>query len=116
MEEIFSEKDNNCFSLTLAEEFYSPEAITAAAQKFTGKCAIAIQSMHNSGCRVLFACSGHSDKDELKKIALEFSNELIEQQLRVKLEARFGNMRDLIVRQAFLPISNLQSALQHEIQ
>ena len=111
MKDIVSEKDSNSVYLTLNKEIYSSEAVMETARKFTDKCCLFIEPTSDGLLCVYFTKSQESDIAVLKNIALDFCNELIEQQLRVKLEARFGNMRELIVKQAFLPIVHLKSSL-----
>ena len=48
-------------------------------------------------------------KSELKKnlenVALDFCNEVLDQQVRLDLERSYGPLRELIVKKAFSPIS-----------
>jgi len=45
------------------------------------------------------------DFESLEEDARTFCNEVLDQQVRLDLEARYGNIRELIVRQAFSPVS-----------
>ena len=38
-----------------------------------------------------------------------FSNEVIDQQLRLDLEKRYGQVRELIIKHAFSPLENLKA-------
>ena len=107
---IVQNGENELF-LTLSREVYSLEAILGAAQKYTNMCGLFIQPSQDGMFHIHFASKKGSVSSELKCIAHDFCNELLEQQLRADLEKRFGNMRDLIVRQAFLPVSDLKSVV-----
>ena len=47
----------------------------------------------------------------LKKTAEQFCNEAIDQQLRLDIEKKYGNVRELIVRHAFSPIKNIDEEI-----
>jgi len=100
------------FFLSLKREMYELEAVFATAAKFTDKCVILIDHNDNSEINVYFEIKNYLEAFELKKISLEFCNELNEQQFRLILEKKFGNMRDLIVKQAFSPISHLKDEIK----
>ncbi len=42
---------------------------------------------------------------ELREAASEFCNEALDQQVRLDLERRYGSIREMIVKQAFSPVS-----------
>jgi len=95
--------DDGTVLVELTGSIYSLEAIRATTYKFTDRCYIKIDT--NSD-RVICVC--FSKKTELghnlETIAKEFYNELVDQQVRVDIEQRFGDIRNLIVRKAFSSI------------
>jgi His-Xaa-Ser system protein HxsD len=84
------EVDNAIFSL---------DAVLRAAYKFTDRCHVFLKSSasENSWLVMLRPKSGAPCGD----LGGEFANELIDQRLRERLEQQFGNLRTLIVAQAF---------------
>ena len=46
------------------------------------------------------------------EIENKFMNELIDQQVRLDLEKRYGPIRRLIVQQAFAPLDNLKAEVK----
>ncbi|MCD6176747.1 MAG: His-Xaa-Ser system protein HxsD [Candidatus Cloacimonetes bacterium] len=94
----------------LKKQFYEREAIFAAAYKFTDLCSILIEPIDDHSVGVYFKPFKDSDTD-LNKIAEAFCNEALDQQVRLDLGKRYGNIRDLIVKQAFAPIKNLKEKI-----
>jgi len=47
-------------------------------------------------------------KNKIEELKNHFLNELIDQQLRIDLEKKYGPLRELIVKQAFSPLDNLE--------
>ena len=82
---------------------YSQEVISLAIYKFTDKCFISQNKTENEIQIAFIAKSEETVDTEL--LAKEFENELIDQQIRLDTERRFGHIRNLIVEKAFSPIS-----------
>lgn len=84
-------------------DIYRQEVITSAIYKFTGEYYVS-QEKVKTGIQVTFAAkSGQvADLDILSK---EFENALIDQQIRYDTEQKFGHIRDMIVEEAFKPVS-----------
>src|SRR5262252_8832854 len=78
---------------------YSIDAIMRAAYKFTDRCFVVVQQPSSTECTV-FLLSRSSIMDA-GPLGLEFHNELLDQQIRCRLEDQFKDMRTLIVAQAF---------------
>ena len=96
--------------VTLKKEFFEKEAVFASAYKFTDKCIIQIEPINNDSVGVYFKMK-NEDHLNLKKTAELFCNEAIDQQLRIDIEKKYGNIRELIVRQAFSPIKNINEEI-----
>ncbi len=97
--------------VTLKKEFFEKEAVFASAYKFTDKCIIKIEPINNDSVGVYFKMKNEDDHLNLKKTAELFCNEAIDQQLRIDIEKKYGNIRELIVRQAFSPIKNINEEI-----
>jgi His-Xaa-Ser system protein HxsD len=108
--EIVTELNGNTVALVLHNEFYEKEAIRAASYKFTGKCTILIRPADDWEIEVVFEAIPGLNFD-LGTVAREFCNEVLDQQVRLDLEKRYGRVRELIVRQAFAPIKDLKVEL-----
>ena len=110
MDGIFKRMENDVLILEVSKELYQKEAILFAAHKFIDSCYIDIDTTSEKCINVSF----HSkDKNPLlDNLALEFCNELLDQQVRLNVEKSYGNIRDLIVRQAFQPVENIQNEIK----
>lgn len=106
MNNIISCLENNKVRILLKKEIYEKEAVLASAYKFTGKCIVLLDCIDENSLSVLFEAKDKCDGDSLKKLAGEFCNEILDQQLRLNLEKKYGSIRELIVKQAFAPIIN----------
>ena len=80
---------------------YTVDATIRASYKLTDRCFVLLQHDEENSERLVAYLVGKSASSDLSAIVLEFQNELIDQQLRVRLEAQFGDVRTLIVAQAF---------------
>jgi His-Xaa-Ser system protein HxsD len=80
---------------------YSLDAALRAAYKFTDRCFILIGRNPDNPIELLLFLAGRTKSSDLSSVALDLQNELIDQQLRCRLEAQFNDVRTLIVAQAF---------------
>jgi len=79
-------------------EIFSLDALLRAAYKFTDRCHVFLQSGERGEWLAVMRPKAAMDPDHLVG---DFANELVDQQLRARLETQFGDMRTLIVAQAF---------------
>ena len=80
---------------------YSLDAALRAAYKFTDRCFALVQRNPEREGEAVVYLVGRSRSADLSALALEFQNELLDQQLRCRLEEQFKDVRTLIVAQAF---------------
>lgn len=82
---------------------YSKEAVNSACYKWTGFYFVK-QEIQGENILVTFESKEVVDEngDMLPK---QFENDLIDEQLRIDLNKRFGKIRDMIVAEAFKPVS-----------
>ena len=80
---------------------YSLEAIVRAAYKFTDRCYVFLSRDPNQPGAVITVLTPKDQTTDLEAVVGDFSNELVDQRLRASLEAQFGQVRTLIVAQAF---------------
>ncbi len=96
--------------LKLKKEIYEKEAVLSAAYKYTNRCTILIEPLDELTVGVYFESA--DENIDLPQIAKDFCNEVLDQQVRLDVEKRYGNIRDLIYQQAFAPLQNLKEKIQ----
>ena len=94
--------ENNELSLEMSSKIYSIKAITHATYKFTDKCYINITTDQDN---IIVHFKPKEDGVLLEEVACDFSNEVIDQQVRIDVENDFKGIREEIVKKAFSPIS-----------
>jgi len=94
MDGIVTKLEDGRLFIKLNTSIYEKEAVMAAAYKMTDSCFIIIKPLDNTLVGIFF---------ESKK----FCNEVLDQQVRLDVEKRYGNIRDLLIMQAFRPIENI---------
>jgi His-Xaa-Ser system protein HxsD len=110
MNGIFKRVQDNCLIFEISTEIYQKEAILFTAHKFIDRCCVDIEPLSEKSIKVLFR---QKNKDfQLDTVDIEFSNELLDQQVRLDVEKSYGNIRDLIVKQAFQPVENIQNEIK----
>lgn len=97
-----TEIDNNKFQVVVDMALYAKEAIVAACYKFTDRFYVHQQTSENNVIVTFETKDGNDISDVIVK---QFCNELIDQQVRFNTNLQFGHIRDLIVEEAFKPIS-----------
>lgn len=97
-----NEIDNDKYKVVVDMSLYAKESIAAACYKFTDRFYIHQQSMGNNVEVVFETKEGNAVTDVVVK---QFCNELIDQQVRYNTNLQFGHIRDLIVEEAFKPVS-----------
>mgnify|MGYP001413215152 CR=1 FL=1 len=112
MKEIITKITENKLLLTLSEKIYEREAVSSAAYKFTDLCTILIEPAEDNCVEVYFESKENQSTEELDKIAKDFCNEVLDQQVRLDIEARAGNIREVIVQHAFSPLKDIKNAVK----
>lgn len=80
---------------------YSLEAVFRAAYKFTDRCYVFLSRDPGQPGTILAVLAPKNQTADLETVMGDFSNELLDQRLRESLETQFGQVRTLIVAQAF---------------
>jgi len=102
MKDFIKVIEENKLILSVSKEIYEKESIINSTYKFTDKCYILIDSSENN-YEILFESKDlHAN---LKEIAMLFSNELIDQQIRINCAKEFKFIQEEIVKKAFKSIS-----------
>ncbi len=99
--------ENNKICIYLYRLFFDKQAVLAAAQKMTGNYYVEIKSLDSERAGVYLEPKNDQSvtTGSLEGDAKNFCNEVLDQQVRLDLERRYGKLRELIVRQAFSPIT-----------
>ena len=110
MNDIVKRLENNTLIIDVAKSLYQKETILFAAHKFTDRYYVDIVHSQEEYISITFR-----KKDttlELEDLSSEFCNELLDQQVRLNIENSYGNIRDMIVKQAFQPVENIQNEIK----
>ena len=94
--------DNGSFQVIVDMAIYAKDSLVAACYKFTDRFYIHQQTSGNNVIATFEAKTGYEISDVIVK---QFCNELIDQQVRFNTNQQFGHIRDLIVEEAFKPVS-----------
>ena len=97
-----TELEKDKFQVVVDMSLYTKESLAAACYKFTDRFYIHQQSDGGNVIVVFELKDGNAVSDTIVK---EFCNELIDQQVRYNTNQQFGHIRDLIVEEAFKPVS-----------
>ena len=96
--------DKGGFQVAIDLNLYSEKAITATIYRYTDKFFVYQNTMPSDDkqvCVIFESKDGGLDENIVK----QFCNDLIDQQLREITTEKYGYIRDLIVEEAFKPVS-----------
>lgn len=99
------ETEQGVFFVKLQKSFYEQEAVMQAAYKFTDSCYIKIDAVENGYVGIWFKAKPEADLNP-DLLLCEYCNEVLDQQVRLDLEKRYGKIRDTIYRFAFEPVKD----------
>ena len=102
MKEILKRIENNKLLLSVQNDLFEKDAILNASYKFTNKCFINIEQKE-SVTEIYF--HSKNENEDLELIALNFNNELIDQQVRLSTGREFKKIREELVKKAFNSIN-----------
>ena len=94
------------FKVSVDTSLYSKEVITAAIYKFSHLFYIHQQTDVSNQIFVNVIFESKNSNLVTEDIPKQFCNELIDQQIRYNTEAQFGHIRDMIVQEAFKPVTS----------
>lgn len=112
MGEIYTKLEDGKILIKLDKSLYEKEAVMAAAYKMTDFCYIIVKPLEDNQLGVYFEPKNKQNENELKTIAKNYCNEVLDQQTRLDVEKKYGNIRDLLVKQAFSPIENIKDRIK----
>jgi His-Xaa-Ser system protein HxsD len=97
-----NEIENDKFQIVVDMSLYAKESLVAACYKFTDRFYVHQLSMDNNVKVIFESKDGNAVTETIVK---QLCNELIDQQVRYNTNQQFGHIRDLIVEEAFKPVS-----------
>ena len=104
MKKTIPEIKEGAAHIRLMKEIYDKEAILNAAYKMTDKYSVLIKALGDHEISVIIEPKGQQSIEELESAASDFCNEVLDHQIRLDLEKRFGKIRELIIEHAFSPL------------
>ncbi len=102
---VINEVKPGVFCVHLAKALYEREAVFAAAYKFREDFFIRIEPVEETHVGIWFEVKRGQAINEMRDGLGEFCNEVLDQQVRMDLDKRFGHLREAIYEQAFRPIN-----------
>ncbi len=113
---IISKKENGKVIVRLANEYYERQAVSAAAHKLTDRFVVVIDPIDDRAVGVYLEPKGDANLNEqsIDDAISAFCNDILDEQVRLDLDRQYGSLRDLIVRQAFTPLTS--SELSNEVK
>jgi His-Xaa-Ser system protein HxsD len=106
-----SDSKSNDIAIFLNRAVYDKEAVMASSYALADMFSAYMEIQGENYLLTLKLLKTYHEND-LEILKDRFLNELIDQQLRIDLEKRFGPIRELIVKQAFAPLENLEAEVK----
>jgi His-Xaa-Ser system protein HxsD len=105
VKEILKYIEGDKLLLSVQNSIYEAEAILNTSYKFTDSCYINIEKLEMV-TEIYFQVK--SESVDLENIALNFGNELIDQQIRINTGREFKVIREELVKKAFSSINKYE--------
>ena len=94
------------FQLSVDTSLYAKEVITAAIYKYSHLFYVHQQTDASNPAFVTVIFESKDNSEVTDDVPKQFCNELIDQQIRYNTNAKFGHIRDMIVQEAFKPVTS----------
>lgn len=102
---IFEEVSPGVLLIKLPTGIYDKAAVLLSARNFANCCLVRIDQ-DEGHFAVYFEVKPGQDIEQVRHELGEFGNEVIEHQIRLDLERRYGRLREIIYERAFQPIQS----------
>lgn len=102
---FITETEPGVFFVKLRKAYYEQEAVMQASYKFTNACYVKIDAVEEGYVGIWFKAKSQVNIDP-DLLLCEYCNEVLDQQVRLDLEKRYGKLRDTIYQFAFAPIKD----------
>ena len=100
------EIEEDKFQVAVDMSLYTKEVVTATIYRFSHPFYIHQQTDIKSPTRINVIFESKDSRTVTEDIPKQFCNELIDQQIRYNTNAQFGHIRDMIVQEAFKPVTS----------
>ena len=105
MNDYIQTNNNNIKFIELDMNYYTSQVIDSTIYKFSNLCIIKPQVINSNLIHLLFYQFPTVEVNSIDQLIIDFYRELADQKLRSDLENRFSEIRNIIVKKAFSPIS-----------
>ena len=108
VEDIFFEKESkNVYFVRLRKEVYEKKAVMMTADMFTDSCIVKIDEIEGDTdyVGVWLKLKYELNTQKVQQLLEKFCNEVLDKQIQIDLEDRFGNLREIIYERAFRPVN-----------
>jgi His-Xaa-Ser system protein HxsD len=110
--DVVTDQQNGVLEIRISKALYEKEAVLAATYAVSGYCRNRIEPEPAGYVTVTLELIDSYREKDLGELEHKFCNALLDQQLRLELESRYGPIRRLIVQHAFAPLQNLQAEVK----
>ena len=101
-EDVFIEKiSDSVFFVKLQKEVYEKKAVMRTANDYTDRCHIKIEEVDFEHVGVWLKLKYEINPSKAEYMLGEFCNDVLDAQIRLDLEDKFGNLREMIYKKAF---------------
>ncbi len=101
MQDVIESLENGQLILKVDSTVYSKPCLFRTCYKFTDRCYIFLSRDEDNQKTIITVLSPKAESVDLNQLSGEFFNELLDQQVRNSLSEETGELRNLIVAQAF---------------
>ena len=96
--------ESNNFIVTLNKEYYEKEPVMQAIHEYSNDFTIVMEPKSEKEISVFFTQKEDSQSENHLNLIKNFSNKVIDFQIRRDLEKEYGHIRDIIVNYAYSPV------------
>lgn len=104
MRTLINSFNNGNRYIEIDNSIYEPQALLMAAYKISDRINVFFNKTSDNKTQIVFEAKEENEIN-IDKDILAYNEDLIDQQLRIKLEETFKEYRNKIVNQAFAPIA-----------
>jgi len=101
MQDVIESLENGQLILKVDSTVYSKPCLFRTCYKFTDRCYVFLSRDEDDPKTIITVLSPKAESVDLNQLSGEFFNELLDQQVRDSLSKETGELRNLIVAQAF---------------
>ncbi|MFC1837244.1 His-Xaa-Ser system protein HxsD [Thermodesulfobacteriota bacterium] len=110
--QMITKNEDGSLLVVLSKRIYDKPAVLRASYSISNFCIVDMQPKGDNDVAITIESKPGQESFDLESIAHRFCNEVVDQQIRLDLEKRTKGIREIIIRHAFEPISDLTSAVE----